>query len=295
MLVIVLYSSQALVSVCLADLEGEGTRGGLQGGRSEEPIEIVHADAGTQGGTRRELVGNVQVRRGGMKLRADRVVYRPREEMLEAWGDVKLQDPVFRLSCRRLTLNGRSNEVVAWGAPVLRQEELDGAGGRTVTTLSGMQVRIFIDERRIQVFDEVELARSKEDGGKKNVELRVRCKAVEALSGIKRSTFKGGVWLDTPSVGARAQRALYDRMAGRFYLPGGAEAWNYSTSGARTNVIEGDKIIYFIREKRTIVIGNVTADVEPDVKTGPRPLPLHSSPGEMDGAGSSGSGRVVRH
>jgi len=254
------------------------TAGSAAAGKTNEgPFKVLHADAVSHGTNRQELVGNVIVEREGVRLQAGRMVYDTAAGVLDAWRDVEITDPSFRLTCTRLTFTTKEDEAVAWGDPTLHQRE-DRDGHHFETTLTGVQIRLFTKDKRVQVLEDVVLTRTKVANDVRVVELRVRCRSMDALSGAKRSTFQGGVAVVTPSVGASAERALYDQLADKFYLLGGAKAWNFDASGNKVNVIEGDKIVYFTKQKRTIVIGNVTADVEPDIKTGERAIPLQVSP-----------------
>ena len=261
------------------------TSGAIAQGRNEKaPFKVLHADAVSHGENRQELVGNVIIERDGIRLYAGRMVYTKDEGRLEAWRSVEIRDPSFNLKCSRLTLKTKENEAVAWGNPLLTQRE-DKSDKRFETTLTGVQVRIFTKEKRVQVLEDVVLTRFEIKGQNRKVELRVRCRSMDALTGAKRSTFKGGLSIETPQIGASAERALYDQMANKFYLIGVAKAWNFDSSGRKVNLIEGDKIVYFTKEKRTVVIGNVTADVEPEIKTGERNIPVRldpvSRPGEV--------------
>ncbi len=248
------------------------------------PFKVLHADAVSHGDNRQELVGNVIIEREGIRLYAGRMVYTKSIGLLEAWRNVEIRDPSFNLKCARLTLKTKENEAVAWGNPLLTQKEKKNDKSNE-TTLTGVQVRIFSKEKRVQVLEDVVLTRYEIKGEKKVVELRVRCRSMDALTAAKRSTFKGGITVETPQIGAGAERALYDQLSNKFYLIGAAKAWNFDSSGRKVNLIEGDKIVYFTREKRTVVIGNVTADVEPEIKTGERTIPVRmdpvSRPGEV--------------
>jgi len=242
------------------------------------PIKIVSADTVRQERDAQELLGNVVLDRGGLRLSATRMRYSRKDGVLQAWDNVEIRDPEFVLLCDRLSFDIRNDEVVAWGAPRLIQREEKSARAFE-TELTGVQVRIFPKERRVQVLEQVVLSRYLLKQGKRNaVELRVRCRSLDLLSAARRSVFKGGVSIETPTIGATGDHALFDQLAGTFYILGRSEAWNYGDSGCRVNVVRGEKIVYFLEERRSVVIGGVTADVEPDVKTSARAIPMRVDP-----------------
>lgn len=236
--------------------------------------KIIQADAVSHGASRQELSGNVIVEFGDIRLSAGRMVYTSLKRELNAWDEVKIIDPTFNLYCDRLNYSLQKNEAVAWGNPKL--VFVEGKEGKEIskTVLTGVQIWIFTKEQRVQVFEDVCISKygsSADD--KAEVEFRVRCTSMESLRRVKRTTFKGEVSLETPTVGASAARGLFDQLNNRFYLLGDSKAWNYTLSGDKVNSVEGDKIVYFLKEKKTVVVGNVVADVLPDVKTGERVIP----------------------
>ena len=264
--------------LCLVPVVAAAQRVLDDGSDAELPIRIVSADRVRQDRDVQELFGSVVLERGELRLSAARMRYSRRDGILEAWDAVEIRDPDFLLECARLSFDIHKEEVVAWGDPRLIQRE--GTGARSFETeLVGVQVRIFAKERRVQVLERVVLSRFLLDKGERaSVELRVRCRVVDALTQARRSVFKGDVSIETPTIGAVGQRALFDQMAGTFYILGGAKAWNHDESGQAINVIRGEKIVYFLDDRRSVVIGGVTADVEPDVRTGSRVIPLRVDP-----------------
>ena len=243
-------------------------------GKTSSEYKIVHADAVSHGASRQELAGNVVVEFGDIRLSAGRMVYEPSKSQLQAWENVKIIDPSFSLYCSRLSYALKKGEAVAWGDPKLVFSEAKGQDMVARTVLTGVQIWIFSKEQRVQVFEDVVISRyepSSDNSG--NIEFRVQCESMEALRRVQRTTFKGSVILETPSVGAQSERAVYDQLNKRFYLLGNSKAWNYSLTGDRVNAVEGEKIVYFLKKKKTVVIGNVVADVKPDVKTGDRKIP----------------------
>lgn len=240
-----------------------------------DKYRIVQADAVSHGSVRQELSGNVIIEFGDIRLSAGRMVYNSAKKELKAWEDVKVIDPAFNLYCGRLNYSLKKNEAVAWGNP--RLVFLEGKDQQKVskTVLTGVQIWIFSKEQRVQVFEDVCISKYEAAGSDDRgaVEFRVRCTSMESLRRVRRTTFKGNVTLETPTVGATASKGIYDQLNSRFYLLGNSKAWNYSLSGDKVNSVEGDKIVYFLKEKKTVVIGNVVADVLPDVKTGERVIP----------------------
>ena len=102
--------------------------------------------------------------------------------------------------------------------------------------------------------------------------LRIRCRSMDALMEGKRSMFKGNVRVSTPELGATGKRLYFHQVDRKFYVVGDARAWNFDEKGKRTNMIVGNKIVHFLDDRRSVVLGGVTAQVYPDKKTGRRTL-----------------------
>lgn len=272
-------SGVMLATVLIALATGAVVRGaGTLTAPGGAPFRIVAADTVRQGDPVYELVGGVVLEREGVRLGAQRMVYDRSSGRLEAWGGVEITDPTFALACDHLVLATREDEVVAWGGASLRQRE-DRGEGAFETELTGVQIRLHPKEKRVQVLEDVVLTRFVVEGAeRRSVDLRVRCRSLDALSGARQSTFKGDVVVESPTVGARGDRALFDQASGRFYVMGGARAWNFDEGGRPVNVVAGDKIVYVTGQRRTVVVGNVTADVRPDTRTGTRTIPLKPDP-----------------
>lgn len=257
-------------------------------GGGELPIRILSADVMplTKGAELFHLSGNVRVKKDETLLETDRMSYDRRTDTLTAEGTVRLVDPSFEISCRHLVFRVREDEGTAWGDPrvVQRMQGAEGRKGGWVD-LRASQVKFFTLEKRIGAFERVVVEQW--DGGERPaLAVRIRCRSMEALMENRRSVFKGGVELETPEMGARGERVFYHQLERKIYVVGNASAWNFDPRGAPINVITGNKIVHFLDEKRSVVLGGVTARVYPDEETARRPLSSESD--EAEPAGKEG-------
>ena len=84
--------------------------------------------------------------------------------------------------------------------------------------------------------------------------------------------------METPEMGARGERVFYHQLERKIYIVGMANAWNFDAKGKPINLITGNKIVHFLDEKRSVVLGGVTATVYPDKVTVRRPLSSEAGP-----------------
>lgn len=241
---------------------------------AELPIRILSADVMplTKGAEIFHLSGNVRVRKDDTLLETDRMSYDRRTDTLSAEGTVRLLDPAFEITCRHLLFRVEEDQGTAWGDPRVVQKLLAEKGtSKGWVDLRAAQVKFFSLEKRISAFENVVVEQW--DGGEHpTIAVRIRCRSMEALMENRRSVFKGGVEVETPEMGARGERVFYHQLERKIYVVGQASAWNFDGRGQAINVISGNKIVHFLDEKRSVVLGGVTARVFPDKETVRRPL-----------------------
>jgi hypothetical protein len=63
---------------------------------------------------------------------------------------------------------------------------------------------------------------------------------------------------------------IFDAVADRFTCIGDAQVIGFSASGEVVSRVEGNKIVHLIRERRSLVMGGVTASMLPDKPMGNR-------------------------
>jgi lipopolysaccharide export system protein LptA len=138
--------------------------------------------------------------------------------------------------------------------------------------MRAVQLRLFPREGRVEAIEDVEVEQTRRIGGEPVIEMRVTCRVAEILARGKRNIFKGDVRVETPDIGAEAGRMLFEQESRRVYLLDGARVWNYDSGGKRLDELQGDKVIYFLDEARTVALGGVRASVVPEGKPGQRTL-----------------------
>ncbi len=244
------------------------------------PIKILSADVMPlkQNAEVFHLSGNVRVKKDDTVLETDRMTYDRRTDTLTAEGTVRLTDPAFQISCRHLLFRVKEDRGTAWGDPKVIQTVIGKDGKKkSWVDLRAAQVKFFSLEKRISAFENVVLAQW-EVGKHPYLSVRIRCRSMDALMENRRSIFKGEVEVETPEMGARGERVFYHQLERKIYIVGSANAWNFDAKGKPINLIAGNKIVHFLDEKRSVVLGGVTATVYPDKVTVRRPLSSEAGP-----------------
>jgi lipopolysaccharide export system protein LptA len=216
------------------------------------------------------LEGHVRLSKGDTILSGQHMKWLRKQRTLEIRGDVLVKNHTSRLSSEHLLYDLGEDAVTAWGRPRLHQFPPQGGGEEVI--MRAVQLRLFPKEGRVEAIEDVEVEQSRGLGNERVIEMRVNCRVAEVLARGKRNIFKGDVRVETPDIGARAGRMLYEQESRRVYLLDGARVWNYDSRGRRLDELQGDKVIYFLDEARTIALGGVRASVVPEGKPGQRPL-----------------------
>lgn len=239
---------------------------------TEDPIRILHADRMPMDRGQDVLVleGHVRLAKGDTVLSGQHMKWLRSRRTLEISGDVSVQNKTSRLSSEHLLYDLEEDAVTAWGRPRLRQSSNQGLGEDVV--MRAVQLRLFPGEGRVEAIEDVEVEQTRGQGAERAIEMRVTCRVAEVLARGKRNIFKGDVRVETPDIGAEAGRMLFEQESRRVYLLDGARVWNYDSRGRRLDELQGDKVIYFLDEARTVALGGVRATVIPEGEPGQRTL-----------------------
>jgi lipopolysaccharide assembly outer membrane protein LptD (OstA) len=240
-------------------LGGPGWPGVCHAAQGEAPFEVegdvMPTDAG---GDTVEVSGNVRVVRGSFVLTCDHLRYEKKSDSALATGEVEARDGTFVLTCRRLDYRVGQQLAIAWEAPLIRRSTATADGASEVVEMKATRIALDVEGNRVEGLDRVELTRWVETGGRRTLDVRVRCDEMELDQSVRSCLFRGNVEIETVDLGARARRAFLEEPLDRLTLIGGAEAWSVGPGGEKIDRVSGTKILHFLKGKRTLVFGGVS-------------------------------------
>lgn len=218
-----------------------------------------------------EVTGHVRASRRGIGLETDRVRYDRITMRLDSVGNVKVQGRNFELSCGKLTLHSRQEIGVAWESPRILQVKKDGSGEVSERTeISAVQVSFFTNEDRVEGLERVRIYRWMRRNGEMVLDFKISADSLDANMLTGRSVLKGNVQVESPTHRVTANRLVFDQYKGRFTAVGEARVEGLNAAGQITNVVEGNKLVYFIEQRRTIVSGGVAGVIDAEKQGGMR-------------------------
>lgn len=216
-----------------------------------------------------EVTGHVKASRRGIGLETDRVRYDRVSMRLDSVGNVKVDGRNFQLTCGKLTLHSRQEIGVAWESPRILQLKKDAAGEVSERTeINAVQISFFTNEDRVEGLERVRIYRWMRRNGEMVLDFKISADSLDANMLTGRSVLKGEVQVESPTHRVTANRLVFDQYKGRFTAVGDARVEGLNGSGQVTNVVEGNKLVYFIEQRRTIVSGGVAGVIDPEKQGG---------------------------
>ena len=217
--------------------------------------DVMPTDAG---GDTVEVSGNVRVVRGSFVLTCDHLQYEKKSDSALATGEVEARDGTFVLTCRRLDYRVGRELALAWENPLIRRTTAAAGGASELVEMKATRIALDVAGERVEGLDRVELTRWVVTGGRRTLDVRVRCDELEIDQSVRSCLFRGNVEIESPDLGARARRAFLEEPLDRLTLIGGAEAWSVGPKGEKTDRVSGTKILHFLKAKRSLVFGGVS-------------------------------------
>ena len=216
------------------------------------------------------LKGNAMVAREDITLHADKILYMEQKKEAFATGNVKLKSDDFILEAGQLRVYLQGNKtlkslheddvlVIAQKHPRLT-EKADETG--KLNQVTAVEIKFFKGDERIEAFENVKLVQMSTDGLQVHEEMVVTGKYMEYLHKRNKALVKGAVKLESKDLGGKGDRLIYYQKGAKFYLIGKASVYEYDKNGRATNEISGNRILHLIKEKRTILMGNVEGNLE---------------------------------
>ena len=211
------------------------------------------------------LKGNAEVIRDGMSLKADKILYMEKKKEAFATGNVKLSNPDFILESGQIRVYLQGNEtlknlgekdilVIAQKGPRLTEQASET---QLLNQVSAVEIKFFKGQEKIEAMENVRLVQLRTDGLQLKEEMVVTGGFLEYLHKQKKALVKKDVQLESKSLGGVGQRLIYYQKNDRFYLIDNAKVFEYNENGKRVNQIAGNKILHLLKERRTILMGNV--------------------------------------
>ena len=211
------------------------------------------------------LKGNAEVIREGMSLKADKILYMEQKKEAFATGNVRLSNPDFVLESGQIRVYLQGNEtlkslgekdilIIAQKGPRLTEK---ASAGQVVNQVSAVEIKFFKGQEKIEAMENVRMVQMSTDGIQLKEEMVVTGGFLEYLHKQKKALVKKDVLLESKSLGGVGQRLIYYQKNDRFYLIDRAKVFEYDENGKAINQIAGNKILHLLKERRTILMGNV--------------------------------------
>lgn len=236
-------------------------------------IHITGDTTSPLGGDVAEVVGHVKLKRRGMQLSSDKLRFDRKKGEFIATGNVVVANPLYALSCGKLTFYGQQEMGVAHEAAKII-ETRRGPDGEISETMemTAFQITIYSNESRVEGLERVRIYRMVRRDGKLALDFKVTADSCDSNMVNAESVFKGQVKVESPSYTIECRRLIFDQSADRMTCIGDAKVTGFGPKGEVASKVEGNKIVHLIREKRSIVMGGVSATLVPGRPTGMRTL-----------------------
>ena len=225
------------------------------------------------GGDVAEIVGHAKLVRRGMVLSSDRLKFHQKKGEFIATGNVVVADPHYTLSCGRLQFYSVQEMGVAWESPKITEEHR-GADGEIADRMemTAFQISIYSTEERVEGLERVRIYRMIRRDGKLALDFKITADSCDSHMVNHESVFKGQVKVESPTYTIECKRLIFDQTADKMTCIGDAHVIGFGPKGEVTSTVEGNKIVHLVREHRSIVIGGVTANLQPGKPSGAREL-----------------------
>jgi len=218
-----------------------------------------------------EFHGHVRMERRGNVLQTDHIRYDRTTGELVATGSVVLSDPRYSLACGRLIFYGPQEMALAWESPKITEVVMDADGSiKERMEITAFQMTLYSTEQRIEGLERVRIYRQIRRAGKLELDFKITADSMDANLISRQTVFKGDVKVDNPTYTVQARRLIFDAGADRFICVGCATVVGYSAKGEPISRVEGNKIVHLIRERRSLVMGSVTASLMTEKEHGAR-------------------------
>ncbi|MDD2717445.1 MAG: LptA/OstA family protein [Candidatus Wallbacteria bacterium] len=233
----------------------------------------------------RVVKGNLKAVQGKQILTGDWGKYYEQTQIVEAYGQVKLDDPGYTLTCGMIMSFFSEKRGVAKQNPVVIEKVplAEGTGEISMVPirekymrLTAREITSYYEEDRMVANDNVIVEEhffsNFQKPGKPEISSTLNCQSLEMFLKENKSIARGNVMMKSEDITAYGDEAVYYNDEDKLILTGNAKALQQIPGSGKQNQVSGEKIIYFMKDGRTVVLKG-RADVYPGNDAGSNPNP----------------------
>ncbi|MDD5091874.1 MAG: LptA/OstA family protein [Candidatus Wallbacteria bacterium] len=224
----------------------------------------------------RIVKGNLKAIQGEQELTADWGKYYEKTQIVEAYGQVVLEDPSYTLTSGMIMIYFSEDRGIARQNPVVVEKvaERETTGEVSVKLpvkerymrMSGREITSFFNEDRIVVTDNVRVEEHWFEQflrpGMPRIASVMTSDNLEMFLKENKSIARGNVVMDAEDITAYGEEAIYYHDEEKLIITGNARALQKIPGSDKKNQVVGEKIVYFVKDGRMVVL-NARADVYP--------------------------------
>lgn len=224
----------------------------------------------------RIVKGNLKALQNEQVLTGDWGKYSEKTQIVEAYGKVMLEDPSYTLTCGMVIAYFSENRGVAKQNPVVIEKVPDKessmeVGVRTPVKerylkLSGTEITSFFEEDRLVARDNVHVYElyfpQFLKPGESEIASKMTCDFLEMFLKENKSIGRGNVVMESESITAFGEEAVYYHDEEKLIITGNARAHQKIEGSKQQNTVSGEKLVYFVKTGRIVVL-KARADVFP--------------------------------
>ncbi|MBI2945539.1 MAG: hypothetical protein HYY25_15200 [Candidatus Wallbacteria bacterium] len=208
-------------------------------------------------------------------LTSEKMLYQHKTRFLRATGGVVFEDSRYCVKSGVLEYDVGREWISAREGPTARIIGAGSApgpggpsaGGEGATTISALVLSY--DRMRQRVVAEGQVRTTVRPADRAGH--TVTSQELESYVADGRSVFKGDVKIDSLTLGARGDRAVFYERAERLYLFGRAQAWQVDGDGKAGRIVEGEQILHNLKTGRTVALRGVVLREREAGRLGVRP------------------------
>lgn len=219
--------------------------------------------------------GHLKAINGNTVVTGDWGKYYEKTQIVEVYGQVKVEDPSYTLKCGMIVIYFNEDHGIAKQNPVIIEKvaEVVKENGRKLPVkqkyikLMAREINSYFDEDRIVArgnvrVDEIYFKQFLKPG-MPVVASTITCNSLEMFLKENKSIGHGKVHLKSGDIEAYGEESVYYHDEEKLIITGNARAYQSIPNSKKRNKVEGDKIVYFVKSGRLVVL-KARADVYPD-------------------------------
>jgi len=249
----------------------------INGKEQKESNIVVYGDImeGFPDGVR-IVRGNLKAINGDMTLTGDWGKYYESNQIVEAYGKVKIDNPSYYLTCGMVIAYFDEDRGVAKQNPVVieKVEKSSTTGEIGIVSpvknkylrLSAREITSYFNEDRMVANDKVHVEEILfprfVKPGMNNVVSDMTCDSLEMFMKENKSIGRGNVIMKSGNITAYGEESVYYHDEEKIIITGNAKAVQDTGQKSKKNRVMGEKLVYFVKTGRIVVL-KARADVYP--------------------------------